>query len=136
PHRSEGDADHRAVGVRLAVPEHPVPGHGAAGRRRRDLPARPRHGAGRQAPGGSAGVNNSLAAALAEADKHSRAPLRGAMHLDQHSAPVTHIGQRILWTIVTLVVLAGIYILMWRGWKKRQARQADVEPLNAVPEDT
>ncbi|NUR60516.1 MAG: hypothetical protein HOV87_17915 [Catenulispora sp.] len=52
----------------------------------------------------------------------------------EHSAPVTHVGQRILWTVVTLVVLAGIYLLMWRGWKKRQARQADVAPLNEVPE--
>ncbi|NUP50978.1 MAG: hypothetical protein HOW97_27250 [Catenulispora sp.] len=53
---------------------------------------------------------------------------------DQHSAPVTHVGQRILWTVVTVAVLAGIYLLMWRGWKKRQARQADVPPLNEVPE--
>ena len=52
----------------------------------------------------------------------------------EHSAPVTHIGQRIVWTVVTLVVLAGIYLLMWRGWKKRQARQADLLPLNEVPE--
>jgi hypothetical protein len=52
----------------------------------------------------------------------------------EHSAPVTHIGQRILWTAVTLVVLAGIYLLMWRGWKKRQARQADLLPLNEIPE--
>ena len=53
----------------------------------------------------------------------------------EHSAPVTHVGQRILWTIVTLAVIAGIYLLMWRGWKKRQARQADVPPLNEVPEN-
>ena len=53
----------------------------------------------------------------------------------EHSAPVTHIGQRILWTAVTLVVLAGIYLLMWRGWKKRQARQADLPDLPAVPEE-
>ena len=52
----------------------------------------------------------------------------------EHSAPVTHIGQRILWTVVTLVVLAGIYLLMWRGWKKRQARQSDLLPLNEIPE--
>jgi hypothetical protein len=53
----------------------------------------------------------------------------------EHSAPVTHVGQRILWTIVTVAVIAGIYLLMWRGWKKRQARQADVPPLNEVPEN-
>jgi hypothetical protein len=53
---------------------------------------------------------------------------------DKHSAPVTHIGERVFWTVVTLVVLAGIYLLMWRGWKKRQARQSDLLPLNEVPE--
>lgn len=52
----------------------------------------------------------------------------------EHSAPVTHVGQRIVGTVVTLAVLAGIYLLMWRGWKKRQARQADLLPLNEVPE--
>ncbi|WP_344655754.1 hypothetical protein [Catenulispora subtropica] len=61
-------------------------------------------------------------------------PHSAAFLAAKHSAPVTHIGERILWTVVTLVVLAGIYLLMWRGWKKRQARQADVPPLNEVPE--
>lgn len=51
----------------------------------------------------------------------------------EHSAPVTHIGQRIVWTIVTLLAMGGIYLLMWRGWKKRQARQSDLLPLNEVP---
>jgi hypothetical protein len=51
----------------------------------------------------------------------------------KHSAPVTHLGQRILWTIVTLAAIGGIYLLMWRGWKKRQARQADLPPLTEVP---
>ena len=51
----------------------------------------------------------------------------------EHSAPVTHIGQRIVWTIVTLVAMGGIYLLMWRGWKKRKARQSDLLPLNEVP---
>ena len=60
--------------------------------------------------------------------------LRYSLASGEHSAPVTHIGQRVLWTVVTLAVLAGIYLLMWRGWKKRQARQADLEPLPEVPE--
>jgi hypothetical protein len=51
----------------------------------------------------------------------------------KHSAPVTHLGQRILWTFVTLLAIAGIYLLMWRGWNKRQARQADLPPLNEIP---
>lgn len=53
----------------------------------------------------------------------------------EHSAPVTHIGQRIIWTIVTLLAMGGIYLLMWRGWKRRQARQADVPPLPIAPRD-
>jgi len=51
----------------------------------------------------------------------------------EHSAPVTHIGQRIVWTIVTLAAMGGLYLLMWRGWKKRKARQSDLRPLNEVP---
>ena len=60
----------------------------------------------------------------------------GSALADKHSAPVTHLGERIVWTIVVLAVIGGIYLLMWRGWKKRQARQADLPPLNAVPADT
>lgn len=52
---------------------------------------------------------------------------------DKHSAPVTHLGGRIMWTVVTLAVMGGIYLLMWRGWRKRQAGQSDVLPLNPVP---
>jgi hypothetical protein len=51
----------------------------------------------------------------------------------QHSAPVTHLGERILWTFVTLAALIGIYLLMWRGWRRRQGRQADIAELPAVP---
>jgi len=62
------------------------------------------------------------------------APVRFLAESGEHSAPVTHIGQRILWTIVMLLVIAGVYLLMWRGWKKRQARQSDLPALNEVPE--
>lgn len=50
-----------------------------------------------------------------------------------HSAPVTHLGERILWTVVTLAVLAAIYWLMWRGWRRRQERQADIAELPEAP---
>jgi hypothetical protein len=50
-----------------------------------------------------------------------------------HSAPVTHVGERILWTVVTLAALAGIYWLMWRGWRRRQDRQAGIAELPGVP---
>jgi hypothetical protein len=60
--------------------------------------------------------------------------LQHSLAAGEHSAPVTHIGQRIVWTVVTLAAMGGIYLLMWRGWKKRQVRQADVPDLPAVPE--
>jgi len=53
---------------------------------------------------------------------------------DQHSAPVTHVWSRVIGTVVMLAVIVGIYLLMWRGWKKRQARQADVPALPQAPE--
>lgn len=57
-----------------------------------------------------------------------------ALLADQHSAPVTHIWSRVVGTLVMLLAIVGIYTLMWRGWKKRQARQADVPPLPVAPE--
>ncbi|HZU55733.1 MAG TPA: hypothetical protein VFA06_07680 [Actinocrinis sp.] len=53
----------------------------------------------------------------------------------QHSAPVTHWGGRILLTLLVLAVLSGVYWLMWRGWKNRAARQADLPvPPSTAPE--
>ena len=52
----------------------------------------------------------------------------------QHSAPVTHLWSRVIGTVVMLAVIAGIYLLMWRGWRKRQQRQADVEPPQSLAE--
>jgi len=51
----------------------------------------------------------------------------------EHSAPVTHLGERILWTVVTLGALIAIYLLMWRGWRRRQAGQADIAELPEAP---
>lgn len=53
---------------------------------------------------------------------------------DKHSAPVTHLWSRVIGTLVMLLVIVGIYLLMWRGWKNRQARQANVPPLPEAPE--
>lgn len=36
----------------------------------------------------------------------------------------------------TLLVLAAGYFGMYRGWRNRQARQADLAPLPTAPEDT
>ncbi len=59
----------------------------------------------------------------------------GAAAAGQHSAPVTHWGGRILLTLLVLALLSGVYWLMWRGWKNRAARQADLPvPPSAAPE--
>ncbi|RZS89399.1 hypothetical protein EV189_1162 [Motilibacter rhizosphaerae] len=50
-----------------------------------------------------------------------------------HSAPTTHLGERLGWTALVLVLLALAYLLMWRGWKARARRQSDVPELAAVP---
>jgi len=44
----------------------------------------------------------------------------------EHSAPVTHWLGRILLTLLMLAILTGVYWLMFRGWRKRAARQADL----------
>ena len=51
------------------------------------------------------------------------------------SAPVTHLGMRLVWTAVVLLVIAGMYLLMWRGWKARGRRQSDVPPPPPLPPD-
>jgi hypothetical protein len=53
----------------------------------------------------------------------------------RHSAPLTHLGPRLLLTAAILAFLAVCYWGMWRGWQARQRRQADVPPLPAVPHD-
>ena len=44
----------------------------------------------------------------------------------EHSAPVTHWVGRIALTLALLALLAGIYWLMYRGWRKRATRQRDL----------
>lgn len=53
---------------------------------------------------------------------------------DPSSAPVTHLGLRLFWTFVLLVVLALAYLGMHRGWLARARRQADL-PALPVPTD-
>lgn len=48
------------------------------------------------------------------------------------SAPVTQWGPRLLLTLATLVILGLAVLGMWRGWRAREARQADV-PAPAPP---
>jgi hypothetical protein len=51
-----------------------------------------------------------------------------------HSAPVTHWAGRILLTLVLLALLAGLYWLMFLGWRKRIARQQHLPvPASARP---
>ena len=58
---------------------------------------------------------------------HSTAQLAAG----EHSAPVTQLGARLLWTLVLLAVFGGLCWLMRRGWKNRTRRQADL-PAPAV----
>ena len=46
---------------------------------------------------------------------------------------MTDLGARLFWTAVCALVLLGVIALMWRGWRRRVARQGDVPPLSAVP---
>ena len=52
----------------------------------------------------------------------------------QHSAPVTHWAGRVLLTLLLLGLLAGLYWLMFRGWRRRVARQQYLPvPASARP---
>lgn len=55
---------------------------------------------------------------------------------EQKSAEVTNWGGRILWTGLCLLFVLGVYLLMWRAWKKRIRRQESVPPLPVTPEGT
>ena len=51
-----------------------------------------------------------------------------------HSAPVTQWAARIALTVLILAVFAGLCWLMWRGYQRRAARQADLPaPAIAAP---
>lgn len=51
-----------------------------------------------------------------------------------HSAPVTHWAGRVLLTLLLLALLAGLYWLMFRGWRRRVARQQHLPvPASARP---
>jgi hypothetical protein len=52
---------------------------------------------------------------------------------ERHSAPLTHLGPRLLLTVVLLAFLVLCYWGMWRGWQARQRRQFDVPELHPVP---
>jgi hypothetical protein len=54
---------------------------------------------------------------------------------ERHSAPLTHLGPRLLLTAVLLAFLGLCYWGMWHGWRARQRRQADVPELPEVPQD-
>lgn len=52
----------------------------------------------------------------------------------EHSAPVTQWAARIGLTVLLLALFAGLCALMWRGYQRRAARQADVPaPASAAP---
>ncbi|RJK96753.1 hypothetical protein [Vallicoccus soli] len=48
---------------------------------------------------------------------------------------VTRLPERLAWTGLTLLVVVGIVLLAWRGWRRRAAAQGDVPPLPEAPDD-
>jgi hypothetical protein len=53
-----------------------------------------------------------------------------------HSAPVTHMGDTIGWTIGLLVVVGLLYWLMRQGWLWRRTQQSGIPPLPVAPKST
>jgi hypothetical protein len=51
----------------------------------------------------------------------------------RHSARTTDLGERLIWVAVLLALVVGVYLLMWRAWKRRAARQGDLPELPALP---
>ncbi len=51
----------------------------------------------------------------------------------KHSAPVTRLGDRVLWLAGLLLFVCLVYWLMWRAWRRRAERQADLPELPALP---
>ncbi|MBR7830565.1 hypothetical protein KDK95_29960 [Actinospica sp. MGRD01-02] len=52
----------------------------------------------------------------------------------EHSAPVTQLAARLGLTVLILAVFAGICWGMWRGYRRRAARQADLPaPATTAP---
>jgi hypothetical protein len=51
----------------------------------------------------------------------------------QLSVPVTHLGERLAWSGFLLLLFVALCLLMWRGWRRRAARQADLPPLYERP---
>ncbi|HSA53278.1 MAG TPA: hypothetical protein VLH10_24595 [Yinghuangia sp.] len=52
---------------------------------------------------------------------------------EKKSAAVSDWGQYLLWTGIFVVLILGTYALMWRAWKKRGRRQADLPAPAAAP---
>jgi hypothetical protein len=49
------------------------------------------------------------------------------------SVPVTHLGERLAWSAVLLLLFVALCLAMWRGWRRRAARQADLPGLYPRP---
>lgn len=61
------------------------------------------------------------------------APAAFALLADQRSAETTHLVERLLWVAGLLLVVLGAYLLLWRAWKRRAARQGDLPELSEIP---
>ncbi len=50
----------------------------------------------------------------------------------RHSAPVTHLGERLVAVVILLGLVLGTFAAMRRGWRGRARRQADLPPLTPI----
>ncbi len=53
----------------------------------------------------------------------------------QTSRQVTQWGARLGLTVALLAVVAGIYLLAWRGWQRRARQQSQLPPLLSAPDE-
>ncbi|MDI5964700.1 hypothetical protein POF50_023040 [Streptomyces sp. SL13] len=53
----------------------------------------------------------------------------------KHSVGIADLSGHIAWLVGLLVLIAVVYLLMWRAWRRRAAGQSDLPELPAVPAD-
>lgn len=52
----------------------------------------------------------------------------------KESAETTNLGERLAWVLGLGLFVGVVYLLMWRAWRRRGARQHDLPELPPVPE--
>lgn len=62
-------------------------------------------------------------------------PAAGLLTAAQRSAPVTHLGERLVATAILALLVFGTFAAMRRGWRRRARLHADLPPLAPIPPD-